>query len=128
MRAVVALVVAGLGLASCVTQEQMNSIYASQRPPSAEIKAAAIAHIRETFFDPYSIRDAAISNVVTVADTGYDAVCVRLNAKNRMGGYVGLSVTSLRIKGGAVVSSLEDAPACMDARLKFAPFPELEAL
>lgn len=117
-----------LSLSGCVTVEQMDEVYGSQQRPSAEVKAQVINYVRGEFFDPYSIRDAEISGVVRLLDTGYHAVCVRMNAKNRMGGYIGMTVTSFRLSGTAVIGTLQDAPACKSAQLVYEPFPELEAL
>lgn len=94
------------------------------------------AHVRQNFFDPYSIRDASVSepvkgamNVVgkpawTPAQQGW-LVCLRVNAKNRMGGYTGLSTTGYLISNGAIVDSDEQPGPVCDART-FLPWPELE--
>ncbi|MCT2580915.1 hypothetical protein P3C33_27745 [Mesorhizobium sp. P16.1] len=115
-------------VSGCVTAEQRTQIYSSAIAPSAGIKTAVINQIRESYFDPYSIRDAQISDVVTLLDTGYQAVCTRFNAKNRMGAYTGLQSASFRIKNGAVVSYLAQAPGCHEPSLRYRPFPELESL
>lgn len=122
------IIAASTLLASCVSSEQMQQVFSSQTPPTSEEKTAAVKYIKETFYDPYSVRDASISNVVTLANTGMRAACVRFNAKNRMGGYVGMTATSLRFRGGQVVSALQDAPSCLDERLRYQSFPELENL
>lgn len=121
-----AILGAGIMLTSCVTPEQVQKVYDSQVAPTGAIKTAVVKHVRETFYDPYSLRDAQISNVLSLPGTDLKAVCIRANGKNRFGAYVGLSYTSVRIRGGVAVSSLQDAPACADSRLKFYPFPELE--
>lgn len=115
-------------LSGCVSAEQLDKIYGSQTPPTTAERAAAVTYVKTTFYDPYSIRDASISNAVTLLNTGYRSICVRFNAKNRMGGYVGMTSTSLRFQGPAIVSSLQDAPGCNTARLTYSPFPELENL
>ncbi|TAW88373.1 hypothetical protein ELI13_06360 [Rhizobium ruizarguesonis] len=123
------ILLAGVAVVSgCVSAEQLDKIYGSQTTPTAAERAAAVAYIKTTFYDPYSIRDASISNALTLLDTGYRSICVRFNAKNRMGGYVGMTSTSLRFQGAAVVSSLQDAPGCNTARLTYSSFPELENL
>jgi hypothetical protein len=122
------IIAASTLLASCVSSDQMQQIFNSQAPPTSDERAAAIRYIKDTFYDPYSIRDASISNVVTLEDTGIRAACVRFNAKNRMGGYVGKTATSLRFRGSMVISALQDAPSCMDQRLRYQNFPELENL
>lgn len=101
---------------------------ASQRPPSAAEKAAIVSAARDYFVDPYSIRDAEISNVVRLNDQGLEAVCVKANAKNRMGGYTGRTATSVRLLKGKPMSTLENAPACAMPQMRYRPFPELENL
>lgn len=116
------------GMSGCVSSEQMEKVYGSQTPPMATERAAAVKYIKETFYDPYSIRDASISHAVTLLDTGFRAICVKFNAKNRMGGYVGMTATSLRFRDGTIVSSLQNAPACNDPRMHYAAFPEIQGL
>lgn len=54
-------------------------------------------------------------------------VCIRANAKNRMGAYIGKQATAFRFRGGELVPSV-DGPGidayCSDA--SYAPFPEIE--
>ena len=128
MRNYILVIAACIGLSGCVTAEQQQQVFSSQLPPSAAVKASVVKHVRESFFDPYSIRDAQISDVVTLLDTGLDAVCIKANGKNRFGAYVGLTATSVRLKDGVAVNSLERAPACSDPRMRYRPFPELEGL
>lgn len=116
-------------LTGCVSPEMEQKMMDSQVQPTGADKAAVIKYVKDTFFDPYSIRDVTISNVITSpTQPEWRAVCVRMNAKNRMGGYTGQTYTSIRMKDGVAVSSLTDALGCMDGRLKFYPFPELEAV
>lgn len=122
------LAIITLYLSGCVSTETQLKIIHSQRTPSPAIKSAVIDYVRTTFFDPYSLRDAQISNVVTLPGTGLDAVCLRFNAKNSMGAYTGLKNHSLRLQGEAVVSSLADAPGCANDQMKYTSFPQLEAL
>lgn len=128
MNRIAAACAVALTLSGCVTAADLDEVYGSQERPSAQVKAEVISYVKREFFDPYSIRDAEISGVVRLLDTGFSAVCVRMNAKNRMGGYIGLTVTSFRLRGGTVVGALADAPACKSAQLVFEPFPEIEAL
>lgn len=105
-------------------------------PPNAEpapspemIKQAVRAHVRSSFFDPYSVRDAQLSaatwqGALQLGSGEGWTVCLRANAKNRMGGYTGLRDTAMTIRGGKVVSSLDDAQYfCRDAT--YSPFPDL---
>jgi len=115
-------------LSGCVTQEQVDKVFASQRPVTASEKAAIVSAARDHFIDPYSIRDAEISNVVRLNDQGLEAVCVKANARNRMGGYTGRSATSVRLLNGKPVNTLDNAPACVNPKLRYQRFPELESL
>lgn len=108
-------------------------------------------HIRTSFADPYSIRDAQITEPNKVGqltkkgtltyETGW-AVCVRANAKNRMGAYTGARSTVFLIRDGRVVESGDDTPVALTEKgvltitpiyikehcesAKFEPFSELE--
>ena len=124
-------------LGACVSAEQYASVYANQRPPTAEERQAVLAQIRVTLFDPYSVRDATISNVlapssVITASKNAKAVCVRLNAKNRFGAYVGLTYTMYKFSAEGALLAADDTPIaqqeCADARLGYMPFTELEAV
>ncbi|MBB4067156.1 hypothetical protein [Gellertiella hungarica] len=115
-------------LTGCVTQEQIKKINASARPATASEKALIVSAARDYLIDPYSVRDAEISDVRTLLDTGYLAVCVKANSKNRMGGYTGRTATSVRFKDGKIVGALQDAPGCYMPEVKYYSFPELEAL
>jgi hypothetical protein len=119
---------AALALSGCVTQEQFDKVMATQRPPSAAERAAIVSAARDYFVDPYSIRDAEISSVVRLNDQGLEAVCVKANAKNRMGGYTGRTATSVRLLKGKPMSTLENAPACAMPQMRYQRFPELENL
>ncbi len=124
----VAVATAGVALSGCVTQDQMNKVFSSQRPITAGEKAAIVSAARDYFVDPYSIRDAEISDVVRLNDQGLEAVCVKANSKNRMGGYVGRTATSVRLLNGKPVSTLQNAPSCVAPQMRYRPFPELENL
>jgi hypothetical protein len=128
MKRLMFIAAAGAALSGCVTQEQFDKVLASQRPVTAAEKAAIVSAAKDYFVDPYSIRGAEISNVVKITDTGLEAVCVKANAKNRMGGYTGRHVTSVRLQNGKPIGTLENAPACSSPQMRYSPFPELENL
>jgi hypothetical protein len=75
--------------------------------------------VRQSFFDPYSIRDARIS----VPEQGHLffqqgwIVCLEANAKNRMGGYTGLKRTAFLIHNNQIVNTVSDAPLCTSPNL-----------
>lgn len=116
---------------ACTTIGKPSTGFAEPFP--ANYRAIVVEGIKEYFFDPYSVRDAEISEprVAPPFDLGGRegwAVCLRANAKNRMGAYVGRRESVMMIAGDRVIAYTE-GPApyyCNDA--SFSPFPELEAL
>jgi hypothetical protein len=74
------------------------------------------------------MRDVSISYVMTGNLPGKSVVCVRANAKNRMGAYTGLSSTGLTLTNDVVTAAFVDEPGCNDGRLRYVPFPEMENL
>jgi hypothetical protein len=108
-------------------------------PLPANYRQIVAVHVRTTFLDPYSVRDASIAppragslsrpDIIWV-ERGW-IVCLRANAKNRMGGYTGLTTSAMLVRAGAVVTShsgedhYEVRTSCADAR--YEPFPEIEA-
>ena len=116
-------------ISGCATAplENTDAIMATAVPPSRAIKTLIVNEARNVMLDPYSVRDAEISYVGTFSD-GVQGLCVKANAKNAMGGYTGRDTLGLSIKGGRIISSTKDNPLCFDPKLKWIPFPELEAL
>lgn len=97
----------GCAATGCVSTHQIDE------PAPAEYRQIISRHIRENFFDPYSIRDASIappkrgqlSRADAIAVEQGWIVCFRANAKNRSGGYTGQKTTAYLVRGGAVVTS-----------------------
>ena len=123
----------GLALAACNQTTGQVAQVTSSEPPPAGYREQVTARVKKSFFDPYSIRDAALSQPF-VQNAAFDGitpiphrgwmVCVRANAKNRMGGYIGLKETGYMFKGGQIVDADFNPPFCAGA--KFEPFPEIE--
>jgi hypothetical protein len=117
--AVIAAALAGCAPAATPT-------VADPGPKPADYKASLRVYITTNFFDPYSLRDVAISK--PVAGKMYDqsgwVVCLRLNAKNRMGGYAGLSDTAYLIRNDLVVGADSNADVCLTQ--PHTPWPEIE--
>lgn len=122
------IIITALGLSGCVTQEQVDTVLATQRAPSAQIRQAIVKASRDYLIDPYSVRDAEISAVMDAPGGKLQFVCVKANAKNRMGAYTGRSTLSVRLVGVTPVSTNENAATCVAPLLKWYPFPELENL
>lgn len=120
------LAVCGLILTGCAVTPNQNEI----GPYPASYEKIVKTHILRTFFDPYSIRSASISEPVQghlLFQQGY-IVCVELNAKNRMGGYIGLQKTAYLLNRDTVVQTMTKAPLCNSPQLNFSPWPELEQM
>lgn len=99
-------------------------------PYPSDYKQALKTHILRTYFDPYSIRSASVAQPIQghlFFQQGW-IVCLELNAKNRMGGYIGLKRTAYLINRENVINSMEDAPLCNDTTLSYSSWPELEEM
>lgn len=122
-----------VSLAGCMEVQPVATSEINVAPPS-NARAAALGYARQSFFDPYSVRDASISQpfVIPYGLAGQSqawVVCVRANAKNRLGAYAGLQETLVVFEGETVDTSRSGrdvASACRSAQ--YGPFPELEAL
>jgi hypothetical protein len=105
-------------LASCSTGAPD---VASIGPKPANYAEIVKGGIKTVFFDPYSIRDAEISEPFpggTAINYSFESgegwvVCVRANAKNRLGAYVGLQETAFIIRNGSIVHRVEPPIASM---------------
>ena len=116
----VGLVLAGCGAPAMKVDPTLSGPY------PFNYKAIMAEQVRDTYFDPHTLRDVAIS----APDAGYMGstegwwVCVRANGKNRMGAYAGMQTTGYLIRNGVVVDSLTGSSDC--AYEKFEPWPEME--
>ncbi|NCU19444.1 hypothetical protein EOM89_01615 [Candidatus Falkowbacteria bacterium] len=129
-----AMMGAGVFLAGCVETTGTQTAQPQTEPPT-NYRSAVLDHARQTFFDPYTVRDASISQPLQVGYglTGQQmvwVVCVRANARNRMGGYTGIQETVVAFRGNAVdptrSGSAGGGTACRGA--VYSAFPELERL
>lgn len=106
-------------------------------PAPTNYKATIAAYIKRTYFDPYSLRDVKISTPsqgrvtitqgvlrIPVSDQQGWFVCVELNAKNRMGGYVGLTDKGFLLRNETIIDDDVECPA--DTLTTLQPWPELE--
>ncbi|MBY3324456.1 hypothetical protein HFO02_12710 [Rhizobium laguerreae] len=117
------------GLLSACQTVAPQSVADSQKPPSDALRSAIVQAARNVVFDPYSIRDAEISNVVFLnPQSGIEAVCVKANAKNQLGGYTGRQATGISIRNGTILGATQGDPRCLDPRLRYHRFKELENL
>jgi len=110
--------------------------------PPANYRAAVVAAVKADFFDPYSIRDVSISAPLYVGGI-FDGVtpipkqawivCLKANAKNRMGGYTGIKNSVFVFDGERVSDALSgpDFQGQADQHCRsaaFQSFPEIENL
>ncbi|MBL0937164.1 MAG: hypothetical protein IBJ07_20690 [Rhizobiaceae bacterium] len=117
-----------LVLAGCQSSAELQSSIDQAAPAPASVKAAIVRDTRDFLVDPYSIRDAEISYMQLNAQSGLHWVCVKANAKNRMGGYTGRQAIEVWVRNGQLAGNLPNSPACNLPSLKWQAFPELEAL
>jgi hypothetical protein len=106
-----------IALAGCAENPNPQKNAAADHGPYPEHYEAIIHEwIRTEFFDPYSIRDLEIAKPMKGWRTGAPIfgeksiyygweVVVKLNGKNRMGGYVGLQTFDVLIRDGKVIWS-----------------------
>jgi hypothetical protein len=150
-----ALLLAGLCLAGCSTpnlepsQAELRATWDAQNVVPQNYRADLIAYMRSYLNNPSGVRGAAVS-VPALKEVGPGqryVVCVRFNARDSRGKYLGTKeaaavfvsgkldrfaeLRSERGEAGEADAAPADGPRaprqlCRDAT--FAPFPELEAL
>jgi hypothetical protein len=129
---VVVGVVAMLG--GCANKQGSNYVKTIATPPPQHYKERIVTEAKSSLFDPYSIKSATITQPAAhtiwrgIFGGNVDGwlVCVEYNAKNRMGGYVGLTRHGYFFRDNGKVDILENLNECHQDRLSFAPFPGLE--
>ncbi|MBY3183349.1 hypothetical protein HFO24_16985 [Rhizobium laguerreae] len=116
-------------LSSCETTAPTaeNLAKVAQIPPN--YKDQTVAYFKRTLKDPYSIRDAQITDptvifVGLVNGTSAPGVCVQMNGKNSFGAYTGIQFYAVAFKNGALFGV---APPVFDTCTKavWRPLPEL---
>ena len=99
-------------------------------PYPQDYKEILKTHILRTYFDPYSLRSVSVSQPIQghlYFQQGW-IVCLEVNAKNRMGGYIGLQRTAYLLNRGTVVQTMEEAQLCDNVQVSYSPWPELEQM
>lgn len=116
------------GLGGCVS----NDPFDTARPPTTAEKQLVIATARNELYDPFSIRGAELSEVITLEDghARRRILCARYDSKAKSGEWTGRETHLVAISGSStVMSSLRVPDSEMPCdRLKYAPFPEAERL
>ena len=99
---------------------------AATQPFPSNYKQIIAQELRSRLFDPYSVRDAGITapkwGVVGPIYGEQHFVCVRFNAKNRLGGYVGVEHWTYAWNNGEKIAR-RTYIVCPD--MNYLPFPEL---
>jgi hypothetical protein len=113
-----------VALSACMTSEEFLQ---TTRPPTKAQRAAIVEAARDVLLDPYSVRDAEISDVGQLQD-GRQFVCVKANAKNALGGYTGREALGVFLRGSQPVGSATTPVICNHPSLRWQRFPELENL
>jgi hypothetical protein len=132
-RAAVAAVCLTL-LTGCAVREANLRRFVDQRPPLPSERAAILREIKSTFFDPYSVRDAEISNAspsMTIDGQTMFNICLRANAKNQLGAYAGRQVTQYYFTAASELVGSNTTSAgllCGSSELRYLPFTEAEQL
>lgn len=121
----IALISGCIALAACSGPGQLRSDgYEHIGPYPTNWKKITSEYIKDSYFDPYSVRDSEAAPPVRQKAVFFDSwvVCIRNNAKNKMGGYTGRQTSSLSIQQGQIVHvRSNDDFDCRSAR--FEPFP-----
>ena len=123
-----------IGLTGCAVREANLHAIDNQGPLSDKARTEIANEVRNTFFDPYSIRDAEVSSAVptmTLDEKTVYMVCLRANAKNRLGGYTGKRATIFYFTADWKLFDTNDQDTfgfCSNSRLNWGPFPEIEKI
>lgn len=126
-------IVAGLlVIGGCITGTPEDKARAVRQMP-ADYKARVVQYYRESLKDPYSIRDAQISQPLPIfvgRANGYYApgVCVRLNGKNSFGAYIGLQTRYVAWLGDRTIESPPQGLIDDCENAQWAKFKEIEDL
>ena len=120
---------------ACAVREANLRMLDDQRPTTLSERTSILAHIKDNFLDPYSIRDAEISQAAPSMMLNGEMtlnICVAANAMNRYGAYAGKQTTLYYLTtSGRVLDTNKDAFAelfCASQRLRYEPFVEAEQL
>jgi len=82
-------------------------------------------YIKSSYVDPYSVRDSEAAAPFRNKALFFDSwdICIRNNAKNRMGGYTGLTTSVISVQKGEVVAVDNSDFHCRGRNLKWESLP-----
>ncbi len=115
-------------LGGCQTTKGPDGQALAAQIPS-NYRAQIAAHLKKTLKDPYSVRDAEISEPTTifvglVNGGSAPGACIRLNSKNSFGAYTGLQTFTVVMKNGEITGVREPVfDTCRS--VTWSPFPEI---
>jgi hypothetical protein len=110
---IVLLLTAALG--ACVPPAPRYEIDPARSGPFPDdYKQIVAAYVRDTFLDPHTLQDVAISapDRGRMADQQGWIVCFVANGKNGQGAYAGRRTTAYLINDGRVIAAEQDPAAC----------------
>lgn len=120
---------------ACGVREANLRTFDDQRRTTLSERTSILAHIKSSFLDPYTIRDAEISQAAPSMMLNGEMtlnICIAANAKNSYGAYAGKQTTLYYLTtSGRVLDTNKDAFAelfCASQRLRYEPFLEVEQL
>ena len=114
-----------LGLIACA-----NCATAAEEPVGPaplQYRGAVAEFLKQSLFDPYSVRDAMISEPKlgrSFSGAKWN-VCFRGNAKNRLGRYAGLKEILFAFEGELIVASDDEYASITCGGAFYSAFPEL---
>lgn len=120
-------------LSACATKDSAE-IQRLAGPYPENYRQMSLQHLKKTLIDPYSVRDAEIAQpvaryswVMTDPSPGW-VVNWRGNAKNRMGGYTGITESRIFIRNGKALYSDSGFAPYYAKGVTYSSWPELENL
>lgn len=118
----VVLLIVALSLCGCSATPDPQKM----GPYPSNYRALIKVQMKETFVDPYSLRDVSISTPAGYhyfMEQGW-LVCVQANAKNSLGGYTGLETTAYLISKGEIAETFHDQSICDNVAMT--SWPEMD--
>ncbi|WP_156418517.1 hypothetical protein [Aureimonas sp. D3] len=128
-----ALAAAPLTLSGCQTAEFNQTAMDRQRPATEAEVNGVLKGMRDSLRDPYSVRDAEISNVFELKSVGSQPdqhVCVKGNTRNGFGAYTGRQTYLVYLRNGVAFGVNQDifAQSLCNRVGGYRPFTEVRRL
>lgn len=132
MRKLIAAIGCGVMLADCQTTGQSDAAGKARMSVPPDYRMQTVKFFQGYLKDPYSVRSAEISAPMEqftglINGGNRPAVCVRFNAKNAFGAYVGLRTHVVWFENGKVQDAIQEYMYACNSGVVYHPFPEIEA-